>query len=98
MRAGEGGAVTHQEAVTIIAPVVPGQLDALRHALQAIRHDPAGNASIPFGRVDGLHFARLVLLEPATDLDGEPLSPKLLFLLDCDARAPAPGRRGPRRG
>ncbi len=77
-------ALTRQLAVTIIAPVRPRRLAKLRRLLEAMGEDPAGNATLPFGSLRGVHFARLVLLERARDLDGNAIPAQLLYMCDID--------------
>ncbi len=79
-------ALTRQLAVTIIAPVRPRRLAQLRRLLEAMGEDPAGNATLPFGSLQGVHFARLVLLERAHDLDGNAIPAQLLYMCDIDER------------
>ncbi|MGI8686606.1 MAG: hypothetical protein ACR2MO_16205 [Acidimicrobiales bacterium] len=52
-----------QAVFTVVAPIPDGGLGALREAVATIRLDPAGNELLPFGRLDRLHFASLVLAE-----------------------------------
>ncbi len=76
-----------QTAVTILAGVRPDDHETLRAQLEAIGGNAAGNAAIPFGRFDQLHFARLVLLDPVVDLDGTSIAGKLVFFADIDGPA-----------
>ena len=76
---------THQVAVTISIPVKLAAVEQLRAVLEEMGEDATNNSRIPFGQIDGLHFARFVLLDPSTDLAGAMLPARLLFLLDCDA-------------
>jgi hypothetical protein len=73
-----------QLAVTIIAPVRPRRLAQLRRLLETMGEDPAENATLPFGSLQGVHFARLVLLERARDLDGNAIPAQLLYMCDID--------------
>ena len=50
----------------------------------ASRRDPAGNDLVPFGRLPGTHFGRLLILDEATDLRGAPLRPLLMLMADVD--------------
>lgn len=79
---------THQEAVTVIAPVKPEALEQLEGALAKLALDPA-EGPVPFRTIGGVHFARFVIIPPEEDGGGS----LLLLLLDCDA----PGRRRLRR-
>lgn len=73
-----------QIAVTIVAPVQPGRLDDLRQLLDRMGDDVAGNDVVPFGRLTAVHFARLVVLDATTDVDGRAIGPKLVYLSDVD--------------
>jgi hypothetical protein len=76
--------LVRQLAVTIVAPVRPGQLAPLRRLLERIGEDAAGNAELPFGRLRTAHYARLVLLEKSRDLDGEVIPAQLVYMSDVD--------------
>ena len=82
------GSPTHQEAITIVAPVRAGALEQLEAALAKLAMDPA-EGPLPFAKVGGVHFARFVVIPPGDD-GGQS---QLLLLLDCDA----PGRNRLRR-
>ena len=73
-----------QVAVTIVAPVRPARLDDLRQLLDRMGEDVAGNDVVPFGRLSGVHFARLVVLAATTDVDGRAIAPKLVYVSDVD--------------
>ena len=73
-----------QVAVTIVAPVRPARLDDLRQLLDRMGDDVAGNDVVPFGRLRDVHFARLVVLDATTDVDGRAIGPKLVYLSDVD--------------
>ena len=73
-----------QIAVTIVAPVRPARLDDLRQLLDRMGDDVAGNDVVPFGRLHNVHFARLVVLDATTDVDGRAIGPKLVYLSDVD--------------
>jgi hypothetical protein len=77
--------VTHQEAVTVIADVKPGDVEALRQLLETMGEDPGHNEVLPFAELSGLHFARLVILDPVTDLEGRPIPARLVYISDVDA-------------
>jgi hypothetical protein len=78
-----------QQAVTVRAWIRPEQMDALRADLAAIEADLAGNALIPFGHFDTVHFARFVILEEATDLRGQPIPASLVYAAIVDGTAAA---------
>ncbi len=77
--------MTYQVALTILAPVKPGAVDALRQVLGSMGKDPAGNAIIPLARLDEVHFARLLLLEEVPDLRGNIIPANLIWMSDADA-------------
>jgi hypothetical protein len=76
--------VVDQAEVTVIARIKPESVPDLEALLGRMGRDPAGNDVIPFGRLPGIHFARFVLLGPASDLRGQPLPPSLVFHTDVD--------------
>jgi hypothetical protein len=76
--------MAQQVAVTIVAPVRPDRLDDLRRLLDHMGDDVAGNDVVPFGRLSGVHFARLVVLDPTTDVAGRAIAPKLVYMSDVD--------------
>jgi len=71
--------------LTVVASVEPSRLNDLRGLLEEIGRDPAGNPHVPFGQVDGVHYARLLLLEPTNDLSGRAIPAELIFMADFDA-------------
>ena len=77
---------THQVAITIVARVIPGALAELKATLAGMSADPAASA-IPFRQLDGVHFARLMIIPPPVPRGDEGQS--LAFILDCDAPARA---------
>jgi hypothetical protein len=76
--------MTAQTALTIVAPVIPGHKGQLRDLVQRAAADPAGNDLVPFGRLEGTHFARLLVLDETSDLDGAPIPAQLLLMSDFD--------------
>ncbi|GAC1427591.1 MAG: hypothetical protein NVSMB65_00330 [Chloroflexota bacterium] len=77
--------MSQQVALTIIAAIKPDRVEALKTLLTGMAGSAADNPVLPFGRLAGLHFARLLVLEATVDLQGAPLPPRLVFLSDCDA-------------
>ena len=69
----------------MVAAVKPSFLEAVRETLAEIGADPARNELLPFGRLTGVHFARLFLMEPTNDLQGRPIPAELVFMADWDA-------------
>ena len=74
----------HQVALTLAAKVPTDKVESLRQLLESMGDGVANDSVIDFNRFDGVHFARFVLLEEATDLDGKPLPAQLLYLSDLD--------------
>jgi hypothetical protein len=75
----------NQVALTVVAPVKPGQTDSLKRLLAELGGNPADNPLVPFGQLPQVHFARLLVLDETVDLRGAPLPPYLVFLSDVDA-------------
>jgi hypothetical protein len=74
-----------QLPVTVVADVDREQLAPLRRLLQSMGQDPGGNVVVPLAQLPGTHFARFVLLDAATGLDGAPVEPHLVYMADIDA-------------
>jgi hypothetical protein len=85
LRGADGERGAHQVVLTVRAPVRPDRIGALRSALASM-NDGAPPA-LPFGELSGLHFARFVLLEESTDLDGRAIPATLLYMAELDAPA-----------
>ena len=75
----------HQVGLTVIASVKRSAIEDLRTALREIGADPAHNGLLPFARLKGIHFARFLLMESTTDLEGRPIPAHLVFMIDLDA-------------
>jgi hypothetical protein len=62
-----------QAHLTVVAPIAAGRVEDLRSLLLSMNRIPGvvdpQNALIPFGRLDEVHFARLVILEDQTPQD-----------------------------
>lgn len=80
-----GPPMPHQVPLTVIANIKPGHEDSLDQTLAGMRANVAQNDIIPFGKLPGLHFARLLILAETRDLDGQPIPAQLVFLADFDA-------------
>nr|WP_315426588.1 hypothetical protein [uncultured Albidiferax sp.] len=90
--------MTPQSHFMVIAPLATGREDALRALLASMNRnagmaDPQ-NRLLPFGRFAQLHYARLVMLDDALQVDLETLglprprlSTYLAFMGDCDGPA-----------
>ena len=74
----------HQTALTIVAEVRPDAADDLRALLATMGDGVANDSVLDFGSLSGLHFARLVLVEESTDLEGDRLPASLIYLSDLD--------------
>jgi hypothetical protein len=84
-RGGEGERGAHQLAWGARATVAPGRLGELRSALERLGGDAAGAAAIPWARMSGVHFARLLLLEDSEE-HGQPRIPaSLVVMSEIDA-------------
>jgi hypothetical protein len=77
----------HQDALTIAAAVVPTQVPRVTQLLSEMRKDPGHNAILPFGRIPGLHFGRIVLIPSGQGPNGETATDQLLLVTDCDGPA-----------
>jgi len=74
----------HQVALTLAANVRPGEIESLQHLLETMGDGVANGSVVDLGALNGVHFARFVLLGEATDLRGEPLPASLLYMSDLD--------------
>src|SRR5258706_10477229 len=79
-----------QGVLTVVTRVVPGHEPALRAVLDEIaaalppRAPVARDGTVPFTRLTTVHFARWVLLPPAHDADGGPISAELVMVTAYD--------------
>jgi len=80
-----GGAASHQISLTVRATVRRDKVDELRELLERMGRAALGAATIDFGRLDGVHFARLLLLEDGWDLDQNLIPASLVWISDVDA-------------
>lgn len=76
--------MTHQLALTVVADVKPGRAEEARRILRAMNEDPSDGV-MPFAKVPTVHFARMMVLDEATDLRGQRLPARFLFMIDVDA-------------
>ena len=87
-----------QSNLTVLAPIADGRTDDLRQLLLSMNREPGvadpGNKLIPFGQLDELHFARLLILDDPTAGDitdayklPTPVYP-LYFAFLCDFDGP----------
>ena len=77
--------MSHQVALTIITKINPGETEVLKQLLTSMSDTVANNAVIPFGKLSDTHFARLMVLDEAIDLNGSLIAPSLVFMIDCDS-------------
>ncbi len=77
--------MTPQVGVNVVCPVLAGHLGPLRAVLAQMGQRPADNEIIPFGHLSGVHFARLLLLDETTALDGTQIPAQLILMADLDA-------------
>src|SRR5947209_4692067 len=77
--------MSRQLAVTVVTPIKPAAAESLKGLLAAAGEDPVHNDLIPFGRCEGVHFARFVVLDATVDLDGAAIPPQLVYMADVDA-------------
>jgi hypothetical protein len=75
----------HQIALTILAPVKPGEAEKLKGVLTSLGNGGPAAGALPFGRLPMVHFARLFVLDEAKDLAGAHIPAQLVFLTDLDA-------------
>jgi len=78
-----------QSAVTIMADVTEGNLDALRSVLDEIAADVPGNRVMPLGKLDGTHFARFFVTDALESPGGTRIPAHLVFMSDFDGSADA---------
>ncbi len=90
--------MTPQSHFTLVAPIAPGRETPLRALLAAMNRLPGwadpDNAVLPFGAIETLHYARLVVIDDAMQADLKlygitppALPASLVFLGDCDGPA-----------
>jgi hypothetical protein len=79
----------------VVATIVPGREAALRELLQSMNARPGtadpSNEVIPFGAIETLHYARLVVVDDAIQADlaicgvaAAPIPTRLVLMGDCD--------------
>jgi hypothetical protein len=75
----------HQEALTVVAPIRPGEVDAVKRVLGTIPNHVDAWDVIPFDKLARLHFARLVVFDEAKDMDGDTINAQLALMTNVDA-------------
>jgi hypothetical protein len=77
----------YQSAVTLLAPLPPGQTERATAALADLAGP--GRGALAFEQHADLHFARLLLLDGTDDPNGGQVAPCLLYTADVDGSADA---------
>ena len=75
----------HQEALTVIARIKPGQVAAVKAILGTIAEHGDSWDIIPFATLTNVHFARFVVFDDTNDLDRNPLPAQLALMTNVDA-------------
>ncbi len=76
-----------QTAVTVRATLLPDRHPQVRQQLRALRGEGPSSADFPFAELAGVHFARLFVLDEATDADGRAIPASLVYMADVDGGA-----------
>jgi hypothetical protein len=74
----------YQRSLTIVAPVRKGAEGAVEQLLERMGDGVANGSVIDFGALDGVHFARLMIVPADTDSSGAPLPASVILLSDFD--------------
>jgi hypothetical protein len=74
----------HQVALTLVAHVRAGEVESLKALLESMGNGVANGSVVDFAALDGVHFARFIVLDEARDLRDEPLPASLLYMADLD--------------
>ncbi|MDP9223527.1 MAG: hypothetical protein M3P18_06665, partial [Actinomycetota bacterium] len=74
----------HQVALTLGAQVRPGEVERLKRLLEEMGDGVANGSVVDLSSLEGIHFARFVLVEGSTGLAGERLQPMLVYMSDLD--------------
>jgi hypothetical protein len=74
----------HQTALTLAAHVRPQDVEHLEEVLRSMGNGVANGSVIDLGSLEGVHFARFILLPATADLQGQPLDPLLIYMSDLD--------------
>jgi hypothetical protein len=77
--------VSHQEALTVIARIKPGQVETVKGVLGTIAEHRGRWDIVPFAKLANVHFARFVVFDETADLDGNPLPAQLAMMTNVDA-------------
>jgi hypothetical protein len=76
--------MAHPVSLTIVAAVRPGRAADVERVLEAMGDGVANAEAVAFAALSGVHFARFLLVDEATDLAGAPLPASLLYMSDLD--------------
>ena len=77
--------MSHQEALTVIARIRPGQVQTVKGILGTIAEHRGRWDIVPFAKLANVHFARFVVFDETTDLDGNPIPAQLAMMTNVDA-------------
>ncbi len=75
----------HQEALTVVATIKPGQVEAVETLLGTIKDHVDTWDIIPFAELAHIHFARLVVFNETTDRNGHTLPARVALMTNVDA-------------
>ena len=75
----------HQVALTIRTPIRPDEVDALEEVFARMRQDVEANDVVPFGKLQGVHFARFAVIPGGTAAAVEQVEPTLIWASNVDA-------------
>src|SRR5262245_19794240 len=78
-----------QEAVTLRAFLRPNAAESLDRVLQQVGSDVENNPVLPFGTLENVHFARLVIVPEARDLNGRAIRASLVYAANVDGSGSA---------
>ncbi len=84
-----GALMPHQEALTVVAPIKPGEVEAVARVLGTIPDHVDAWDVIPFEKLPRMHFARLVVFDETKDLDGDTISAQLALMTNVDGPSDA---------
>src|SRR4051794_29443900 len=74
----------YQRSLTIVAPIRNGAEKGVEHLLESMGDGVANGSVIDFGALDGVHFARLMMVPADTDPSGARLPASVILLSDFD--------------
>jgi hypothetical protein len=74
----------HQVALTIAAKVRVDEVESLKRLLETMGDGVANGTVVDLAALEDVHFARFVVVDEATDLQGDPLPAWLIYMSDLD--------------